>query len=422
MRGFFKVTGILLVNLCLLIGLYLGAAAIFHQLNDGKSWFEQAKVQRFDKNLVRATYPNYQKFEPATALAIFEEYYQPTTAYRPFVGYRRNGFKGSVVNILEDSGFRISTNHAIDNSVWFFGGSSMWGTGATDSTTIPSLYASKTGEQVLNLGESGYNSLQELAQLNIMLARGLRPAKVVFYDGFNDSYYHCQRNIPIPSHAFDLQFRDIVQNHALQALEGEDVRKQVTRSLKPSEFLSTYLKTNYASEVDFLLAPLIYATKSETPEQDIQAGPTVSDKPISQFNRSQTYHHCDETQQAEKAANVLVSSWLAVHSILKDRNIPVHFVLQPAATYHPEKYNLNYLTDYDKQRIVDEADSYKGFTKAVMDAWQERCVAQSACDALVDMSKLFFDDSTPVFIDSVHLSPNGNQKVVDALLAAISEG
>ena len=89
----------------------------------------------------------------------------------------------------------------------------MWGTGADDERTIPSYFAKKTGEHVLNLGESGFNTIQELIQLQILLAKGLTPKEVVFYDGVNDGYYFCQNdsNDQI-RHAYTSRWSSIVKD------------------------------------------------------------------------------------------------------------------------------------------------------------------------------------------------------------------
>ena len=79
------------------------------------------------------------------------------------------------------------------------------GTGADDARTIPS-YLPRNGERVLNLGESGYNSIQELIQLQIMLLEGHKPKEVIFYDGVNDGYRFCQNSKDQISHSYTSRF------------------------------------------------------------------------------------------------------------------------------------------------------------------------------------------------------------------------
>ncbi|HEY6475668.1 MAG TPA: SGNH/GDSL hydrolase family protein [Polyangia bacterium] len=78
--------------------------------------------------------------------------------------------------------------------IWMFGGSTTYGAGTPDWTTVPSwLSAILNGEkdrcvEIINFGVEGYISTQELLLLEEALKRGGRPAEVIFYDGFNDAY------------------------------------------------------------------------------------------------------------------------------------------------------------------------------------------------------------------------------------------
>jgi hypothetical protein len=168
----------------------------------------------YNSNTIRATYPNYEQENRQFAVKIFEDYSAPKTEYRSFIGYRRNQYSGVAVTVGAD-GFRRSINHSVNESVWFLGGSTMWVTGADDNRTIPSFFAKETGETVLNLGESGYNSVQEFIQLQLMLLKGHKPKEVVFYDGVNDGYYFCQNdsqdNI---RHAYTSRFASLKEDHA----------------------------------------------------------------------------------------------------------------------------------------------------------------------------------------------------------------
>ena len=78
-------------------------------------------------------------------------------------------------------------------TVFMFGGSTLWGTGARDAFTIPALVASELRHaglnvEVTNFGESGYVSTQSLVALLLELRADRRPDVVVFYDGVNDTF------------------------------------------------------------------------------------------------------------------------------------------------------------------------------------------------------------------------------------------
>jgi len=79
-------------------------------------------------------------------------------------------------------------------SIWFFGGSTTYGSGVPDDSTVPSylsrdLNASGAGCYVVtNLGVEGYNTNQELILLTEEIKKGRHPDVAVFLDGLNDAY------------------------------------------------------------------------------------------------------------------------------------------------------------------------------------------------------------------------------------------
>lgn len=76
-------------------------------------------------------------------------------------------------------------------TVWFLGGSAMWGLGQRDDHTIASRIAQLADAEgvrlrVENLAVPGYNQWQEIALMGFRLSRGARPDLIVMYDGAND--------------------------------------------------------------------------------------------------------------------------------------------------------------------------------------------------------------------------------------------
>ena len=304
----------------------------------------------FDSNVIRATYPNYQNETFDYARTIFEEYSAPSTEYRSFIAFRRKAFSGEVVTI-DTRGFRESINHRINDSIWFLGGSTMWGTGADDARTIPSYFADKTGEQVLNLGESGFHSLQELIQIQLLLSEGFSPKEVIFYDGVNDGYYFCQRDSGYQvRHAYTSRW---------QTLDSDLAKAQATLNENP--IIDVDRLTSFLT--DFYSAPVSYFKEIETEKEDRTKH--TSSTPLSEIEPTRTYLHCADPDYAKKAANILLTSWRSAAAILNARNIQTWFVLQPTASYYPDKHELDYIIDYEKQRIVNEADSYRFFYDTV---------------------------------------------------------
>lgn len=116
-------------------------------------------------------------------------------AWQPYVYWRHPPFAGRYITV-DSLGHRRTVQSAAPGDrvrhVYFFGGSTMWGTMQRDSFTIPSVAATALAArglrdvEVTNFGETGYVFTQEVLALELELRRGARPDVVVFYDGIND--------------------------------------------------------------------------------------------------------------------------------------------------------------------------------------------------------------------------------------------
>ena len=75
----------------------------------------------------------------------------------------------------------------IDGSVWFFGGSTTFGDGVPDNSTIPA-YLSKIDSlnTYVNFGQRAYIQNNEIEKLMHLLKKGYRPKSIIFLDGLND--------------------------------------------------------------------------------------------------------------------------------------------------------------------------------------------------------------------------------------------
>ena len=87
--------------------------------------------------------------------------------------------------------------------VFFFGGSTMFGTAQRDDHTIPAesshrlqaLVGPGARIEVTNFGETGYVFTQDVIDLVLQLRAGARPDVVVFYDGINDVFATVQAGV-----------------------------------------------------------------------------------------------------------------------------------------------------------------------------------------------------------------------------------
>ena len=111
--------------------------------------------------------------------------------------------------------------------------------------------------------------------------------------------------------------------------------------------------------IEFYKLPLTYFKSLADSNQN--GSGYLSNVPIRSMSVSNKYLHCDDTEFAKKAARITIQSWRSAAAILKERNIPVWFVLQPTATFKPEEYKLDHIRNSQKQAIVNEASNYSSY-------------------------------------------------------------
>jgi lysophospholipase L1-like esterase len=122
--------------------------------------------------------------------------------WQPYVYFRQKPFRGETIAVESDgtratwqppsAGGEPTGTAQRKIKVLTLGGSSLWGFGARDQQSIPSLVVRLLHErgwhvEIKNLAEIGYVSTQEVVALLCELQAGYRPDLVIFYDGVNDT-------------------------------------------------------------------------------------------------------------------------------------------------------------------------------------------------------------------------------------------
>ena len=115
-------------------------------------------------------------------------------SYRPFALWKRGPTSGESVNVNAE-GIRWTPGASCGRGAYrivMLGGSTLWGFGSPDSGTIPAAVQAVVARSttrpvcVVNLGEKGYTSQQELVLLITYLRSDEVPDLILFYDGVND--------------------------------------------------------------------------------------------------------------------------------------------------------------------------------------------------------------------------------------------
>lgn len=127
----------------------------------------------------------------------FTEMHRRETEYQAYYGWSLKEYHGEYVNI-DSRGLRKTYNPVFaspppPDTLFVFGGSTIWGGGARDDFSIPSALSRLLNERghrlhVVNYGTTGYVFTQEVMRLMKDLWDGRRPDYVIFYDGTNEVY------------------------------------------------------------------------------------------------------------------------------------------------------------------------------------------------------------------------------------------
>ena len=177
---------------------------------------EISRMERLAKaNLRYNVFDLYKdKHEAEAAKQVYDSYGRMRSAYRPYVERKlipSQKYPGININGWGYRGPEFNFEKKKDSlRVFVFGGSFVWGTGATDDDHTLAGYlqqmARKRTErtvEIINAGEPGYCQTQELILL-FDEALFFQPDVVIFIDGFNECYSPFQ-GLPAgyPNHFFE---------------------------------------------------------------------------------------------------------------------------------------------------------------------------------------------------------------------------
>ena len=116
--------------------------------------------------MAHASLPNY--VAHPWAVEHFAELPNVQTTYHDFIGWRRQSFRGSTITV-DEAGYRQHGRDGArspqDASVWVFGGSGVWGSGAPDHLTLPAQLEALTSTPTFNFGELAYTAHQGLNEI-----------------------------------------------------------------------------------------------------------------------------------------------------------------------------------------------------------------------------------------------------------------
>ncbi len=307
--------------------------------------------------------------------------------YEPFTVWRRPPYASETVNVGPDRQRVVPGSDCTPGArkIWFFGGSSMWGTSSPDWATIPALFRAEMHERttaplcVRNFGESAWSSTQEVIALVKALQRGELPDVAVFYDGANDLNFAFENGDPY-GHA---QFA-IVRRQFDRSRRSRGGGRGVERS--PSELLR-WFAPNLAARVD-------------------QAWPVAPEQAAG--------HRLDPGELAAEAVRVLRLNREVVRALASRFGFEVHFFWQPYLVAGRKP-----LAPGEEQMMASARRYRPGFLSMV--EFANALVASGQAPDETDLSRVFEGTTEQVYTDPVHVTPRGNELVVRAMVRAIGE-
>jgi hypothetical protein len=349
--GVFIVFNITIWSICLGFSLYNLVA-------------ENPQVAALRTSARQATLPNYAGLD--WARTHFVELHAQSTKYVSYLGWRREAFKGKTINVGGPYGQRetVGTGDANKPSVYFFGGSTMWGTGVDDANTIPSLVRQLGGFRSQNYGEGAYTAHQGLLLLIELLQDGHRPDIVVFYDGVNEVAQKCRSELTPKSHA-----REARISAALRATSAD----------------KTY-------DLRYMAGPLLAAAQGLADALGLR--------------RLETTFNCNtDVRKAQQIADNLIQDWDVARRLVESYGGRFVGILQPVAYYSDTKKDHVRFPDLQKRQY----EAVYPLIREKMAGWP----------GLHDFTGVL-DHDEYIYIDFCHVSPNGNRYIAQKLVEVLA--
>lgn len=305
----------------------------------------------------------------------FKEFNESFDArWEPYVYWHRKPYKGKYITI-DSTCRRFTPNPEIGSEhvprIFMFGGSTMWGTGARDSFTIPAILAAELGRrgttvEVVNFGESGFVTTQEVIVLLRELQKGNIPDAVVFYDGINDAYSAYQQGIP-----------GLAQNEANRVQEFNMLKRL-------PELRGMVLKDAVSNLASVRVAKSILGIKETESEPDFDA------------------------HVAEQSVDLYLKNIGLVKALAASYKFKFQFYWQPTI------FGKNKLSEYEQS----EYDSQKHLERVYMETYRmvhDKSTSVRTDKSFHNLSDIFLHEEEPVYIDWMHLSERGNAVIAMAM-------
>jgi lysophospholipase L1-like esterase len=325
------------------------------------------------------------------AIGYFDEFSRAVRVdWRAYVGWWQRPYRGAYVT-LDRRGLRPTPGEERADAgtvrILCFGGSTMMGMGARDDRTIPAILATRLGElghrvALTNYGQLGHNSTQELITLQEVLRAGTKFDIALFYDGANDMA------------AAEQAGRAGAQlNEQRRRAEFNLLLRERRRDLFAAALLSAMPRT--LRRLRRLTGAALRGPLPE-PEADLS--------------------RIDLPRLAGGVLDIYFANQHMVRLLGAKYGFRPIFYWQPVITTKrvksadEQRFEADHTWDVRARRVLNDA---------VIAEYRRRTRIAGAPDT-VDLSALFDEEASPVYIDMVHLSEAGNLAVAEAMVPSLA--
>lgn len=271
--------------------------------------------------------------------------------------------------------------------IWFFGSSTVMGLGLPAKSTLPALLQDRLNAHgagrycVFNLGMGSQESTQEILLFYEMLAHGLRPDVVIFYDGLSEGVYS-QPALGLANHP---------------AWTGTGSRSAQIQAMNGSPSTQALAFIRSASAIVWLARMIRDTLRAQAP------GLVAAADIDSQM----------DTMAERYALNVRV-----LRGIADSLGIPSFFFWQPALSFDVH-YRFRSLTDREGEmwRVHGNPDEFRRHV-AFSKVRQSRTFAQFP---VINIADVFRGVDGPLYMDPRHPNSRGNALIAERLHAVLAE-
>ncbi|MCH8062436.1 MAG: SGNH/GDSL hydrolase family protein [Chloroflexi bacterium] len=307
--------------------------------------------------------------------------------YEPYVIWKRKPYIGSLVNVDQD-GNRVTHFNSDEPDalkIWMFGGSTIWGWGAPDFQTVPSLLSRNLNEDwgvdtvITNFGEDGYVSTQEMILFLRELQSDRTPDLVIFYDGANDA----------AAAALWPQIPGV--HHNLSSVKGK------LEDRKPT-FSSRIRSLAIFKVLNIALRQVGLDTNASIPAGTALAAGREDDAALT----------------ARRAFDILLQNRKIISALEDAYGFRSLFMFQPALGIGDKP-----LTSEEESMYAISLARPEGYALRMGALMRPELLrylkSGSAADNVFDMSNVFKNTTETVYLDWAHLSGEGNRLVAEKM-------